>query len=70
MIERFMRRLGRTRELMGKRFSSKKGQEEIGDALEEIGEVERTLSWMPKPETPGIGTTSEATKRMSRGGSP
>jgi len=52
---------------MGERFSSKKGQKEIGDALEEIREVERRLDWAPKPKTPGIGTTGEGTKKMSKG---
>lgn len=69
-IERFMERLRQTREVMGKRFSSKKGQKEIADALEEIEEVEKTLDWMPKSGHPGTGTTSESTKRMSRGGLP
>lgn len=66
-IERFMERLRRTREVMGKRFSSKRGQEEIADALEEIKRVENTLGWMPKPEKPGNGVVGEGTKRMSKG---
>ena len=69
-IERFLGKLRRTREVMGKRFSSKKGQKEIADALEEIEKVEKTLDWMPKSGHPGTGTTGESTKRMSRGGLP
>lgn len=66
-IERFTEGLLRARRRMGERFSSKKGQKEIGDALEEIRELEERLEWTPKPKTPGIGTTGEGTKRMSRG---
>lgn len=69
-IERFRKRLRQTRKIMGERFSSKKGQEEIANALEEIEEVEKTLDWTPKPEKPGNGVIGEGTKRMSRGGLP
>lgn len=69
-IERFMERLRRTSEVMWERFSSKKGQEEIANALEEIKKVEETLDWIPESGNAGTGTTGEETKRMSKGGLP
>ena len=62
-----MEKLRRTREVMGKRLSFKRGQEEIREALEKIEEVDEALGWTPKPEKPGNGVVGEGTKRMSRG---
>lgn len=65
-----MERFRRSRRIMGKRLGLTEGEEEIGTALEQISRVEKILGWMPPSGRAGTGTTSEGSKRMSRGGPP
>lgn len=69
-IEGFRAKLQETRRIMGERLQTKKGPDAIADALDEMKRVEKTLKWLPKPETPGVGTTGEETIRMARGKKP
>lgn len=68
-LERFQRRLGKTRTAVGKRLTSAEGPQ-IGETLERIRKIDEALDWTPKPGEPGHGTVSESTIRMAGGGLP